>query len=184
MKTGNPAVVGLAAFGLTTHLLQLHNLGFLGWGPVLSMGLVFGGVAQMIAGFQEQKMGNNFGYCAFVAYGAFWIGLSLIQLFNHLGFHASGHHDVGFYLVVWTLFTVILFIASLRIHTAMAFTFGTLVIGFVLLDLVHFGFPGLKKLAAIDLIVCALGAWYMMAGILLNDLAGKTVLPMGRKPIA
>jgi succinate-acetate transporter protein len=181
MKSGNPAVVGLAGFGLTTLLLQVHNLGLMGWGPILAMGLIFGGLAQMIAGFQEQKLGNNFGYTAFVSYGAFWIGLSLIQTFNHLGFHPTSPRDLGFYLVAWTLYTVILFIASFRIHTAMTFTFGTLVIGFILLDLAHFGFPGLKFFAAIDLIVCALGAWYMMAGILLNDLAGKTVLPMGRK---
>jgi succinate-acetate transporter protein len=183
MKNGNPAVVGLAGFGLTTLLLQIHNLGFLGWGPVLAMGLIFGGLAQMIAGFQEQKLGNNFGYSAFVSYGAFWIGLCLIKIFNHLGFHTTSTSDLGVYLIVWTLYTIILFIASFRIHTAMTFTFGTLVIGFILLDLVHFGFPGLKTLAAIDLIICALGAWYMMAGIIINDLAGKTVIPMGRKLI-
>lgn len=39
-KTGNPAVVGLAGFGLTTILLQLHNLGLCGLGPVLAMGLI------------------------------------------------------------------------------------------------------------------------------------------------
>lgn len=53
-KIGNPAVVGLAGFGLTTLLLQIHNIGLLGIGPVLSMGLIFGGLAQMIAGFMEQ----------------------------------------------------------------------------------------------------------------------------------
>ena len=57
-KNGNPAVVGLAGFGLTTLLLQFHNIGILGLGPVLAMGLIFGGVAQMVAGFQEQKTGE------------------------------------------------------------------------------------------------------------------------------
>jgi hypothetical protein len=60
MKNGNPAVVGLAGFGMTTFLLQLHNLGLVGWGPVLGMGIIFGGLAQLIAGFQEQKMGITF----------------------------------------------------------------------------------------------------------------------------
>lgn len=36
-------------------LLQLHNLGLLSLGPVLAMGVIFGGLAQFIAGFQEQK---------------------------------------------------------------------------------------------------------------------------------
>ena len=47
MKNGNPAVVGLAGFGMTTFLLQLHNLGLVGWGPVLGMGIIFGGLAQL-----------------------------------------------------------------------------------------------------------------------------------------
>jgi uncharacterized protein len=55
MKNANPAVVGLAGFGMTTLLLQLHNLGLMGFGPVMAMGIIFGGLAQLIAGFQEQK---------------------------------------------------------------------------------------------------------------------------------
>ncbi len=54
-KIGNPAVVGLAGFGLTTLLLQFHNLGFSGLGPTVAMGFVFGGLAQFIAGLMEQK---------------------------------------------------------------------------------------------------------------------------------
>jgi len=179
-KNANPAVVGLAGFGMTTLLLQLHNLGLLGWGPVLGMGIIFGGLAQFIAGFQEKSMGNNFGYSAFVSYGAFWIGLSIIKLLNHYGIYPSSLTDVGYYLLGWTLYTVIMFIASFRIHKAMTFTFGTLLIGFILLVLEHFAFPALKTVAAIDLIICAFAAWYMMAGIIINDLAGKTVLPMGK----
>jgi uncharacterized protein len=180
-KNGNPAVVGLAGFGLTTLLLQFHNIGLMGLGPVLAMGFIFGGLAQMIAGFQEQKMGNNFGYSAFVAYGSFWIGLGIIWLLNHFNIYASSKTDVGYYLIAWTAYTVILWIASWRVNTAMALTFSTLLIGFILLDLGHFGFPVLNIVAGYELIICALLAWYMMAGAIINDLAGKTVLPMGSK---
>ncbi len=178
-KNGNPAVVGLAGFGLTTLLLQFHNIGLMGLGPVVSMGFIFGGLAQMIAGFQEQRMGNNFGYSAFVAYGSFWIGLGIIWMLNYFNIYQSSATDVGFYLVAWTLYTVIMFIASLRVHKAMAFTFGTLLLGFILLDIGHFGDPVFNVIAGYELIICALGAWYMMAGIIINDLAGKPVLKMG-----
>jgi len=67
-KYANPAVVGLAGFSMTTLVLQFHNVGWCGLGPVIVLGLIFGGLAQLIAGFGEQKMGNNFGYCAFTAY--------------------------------------------------------------------------------------------------------------------
>ncbi len=180
-KNGNPAVVGLAGFGLTTLLLQFHNLGLVGLGPIVAMGFIFGGLAQMLAGFNEQKMGNNFGYCAFVAYGSFWIGLGIIFILNHLNVYQSNGSDVGYYLIAWTLYTVIMFIASFRVHTAMTVTFGLLLLGFILLDLAHFGFPALQSSAAVVLILCALCAWYMMAAIIINDLAGKTVLSFGKK---
>ena len=178
--TGNPAVVGLAGFGLTTLVLQFHNLGLIGVGPVIWLGLIFGGLAQMIAGLQEIKTGNNFGYSAFTSYGAFWIALCLIFMGNKYGWWATSKTDVGWFLVAWMLYTMILWVGSWRIHTAMAFTFTTLFIGFALLVVGHFGDDIYNKIAAYDLILCALGAWYMMAGIILNELYQKTLLPMGQ----
>jgi uncharacterized protein len=183
-KIGNPAVVGLGGFGFTTLILQFHNLGLIGLGPVLAMGLIFGGLAQMIAGFQEQKTGNNFGYCAFVAYGSFWIGLGIIFILNFYKVYESSRTDVAYYLLGWTLYTFIMLIASLRIHTAMTITFLTLFLGFLLLTIGHFGPEITNKIAAIDLIICAMSAWYMMFSIILNDLAGKTVMPFGKPWIA
>ena len=176
---GNPAAVGLAGFGLTTLLLQFHNIGLLGLGPVVAMGFIFGGLAQMIAGFQEHKNGNNFGYSALVSYGSFWIGLGIIWMLNHFEVYKSSHSDVGFFMLAWTLYTVILFIASLRVHKAMAITFGLLLIGFILLVIGHFGYPVFNVIAGYELIFCALGAWYMMGAIIINDLAGKAVIPVG-----
>jgi succinate-acetate transporter protein len=178
-KLGNPAVVGLAGFGLTTLLLQIHNIGLVGIGPVLAMGLVFGGLAQFIAGFMEQKVGNNFGFSAFTAYGSFWIGLGTIWLLNFYGVYPSSASDVGWYLVAWALYTFILTIASFYVHKAMAITFVLLEIGFILLIIGHFGFPKMNVVAGYELIFCALSAWYMMAAIIINDLAGKVVLPVG-----
>ncbi len=179
-KLANPAVVGLAGFGLTTLLLQFHNVGWMGMGPVIWVGLIFGGTAQLIAGLQEMKTGNSFGYCAFTSYGAFWISLCLMLLGNHFKVFEASHHDVGWFLVGWTLFTVILWIGSLRIHGAMALTFTLLLIGFVLLDLGHFVNPVFNKVAGYELMLCALSAWYMMARIILADLCGRDVLPAGR----
>ncbi len=180
-KTGNPAVVGLAGFGLTTLMLQFHNLGLAGIGPIIYLGLFFGGLAQMIAGYQEQKCGNNFGYSAFTAYGCFWISLCGILIGNKYGFFVCSKTDVGWYLIAWTLYSAILWLASARIHTAMFFTFTTLMIGFVLLDLEHFGFgESLAWWAGVDLVLCAFGAWYMMAHVIYLDLFGRDILPVGK----
>jgi len=179
-STANPAVVGLAGFGLTTLILQFHNLGWCGLGPIVTLGLVFGGMAQMIAGFQEFKSGNNFGYTAFVSYGAFWIALCLMLLLNHFGIYKSSAVDIGWFLVAWTGYTAILWVAALRVHAAMASTFTLLLLGFILLDLAHFGYPQFKSMAAYVLIACALNAWYMMAHVIFLQVFGKDILPVGR----
>lgn len=183
-KLGNPAVVGLAGFGLTTMMLQFHNLGWAGIGPVVWLGLIFGGLAQMIAGLQEQKCGNNFGYTAFTSFGCFWISLAGILLGNRYEIFKVSGTDLGWFLVAWTLYSSILWIASARVSKAMFATFTTLVIGFVLLDLAHFGFPAMTVVAGWDLLVCALLAWYMMAHALFADLFGRDILPVGKPLVA
>jgi hypothetical protein len=179
-KNGNPAVVGLAGFSITTLVLQFHNVGWCGLGPVIVLGLIFGGMAQLIAGFQEQKMGNNFGFSAFTAYGGFWIGLALILLMNHFGIYKSSTTDVGWYLVAWMIYTLGMWIASMRIHTMMAVTFFTLLLGFYLLVLGHFVNPVWNMIAGYELMFCAACAMYMMFAIIINDIAGKVILPLGK----
>jgi len=183
-KLGNPAVVGLAGFAMTTLVLQFHNVGWCGLGPVVVLGLFFGGLAQFIAGFAEQKMGNNFGFSAFVAYGAFWIGLALILLMNHFGIYKSTPTDIGWYLFGWMLYTMFMLFCAFRIHTAMIITFFLLFLGFALLVFAHFVQPPLSKtitvIAGYELMACAASAFYMMIAIIMNDLAGKTVLPFGK----
>lgn len=183
-KMGNPAVVGLAGFGLTTMMLQFHNLGWSGVGPVIYLGMFFGGLAQMIAGLQEHKTGNNFGYCAFTAYGCFWISLCGILLGNKYDVFKSSPADVGWFLVAWTLFTFILMIGAMKISKAMFLTFFTLDLGFLFLDLAHFTESEalFAHLAGMVLMVCACSAWYMMAHVILGDLFGRDVLPVG-KPV-
>ena len=179
-KIGNPAVVGLAGFGMTTLILQFHNVGWCGVGPVVAMGLIFGGFAQLIAGLQEIKTGNNFGYSAFTAYGAFWIGLAVILLCNNFGIYASSPTDLGWYLVGWTIYTAIMWIGSMRVNGMLALTFTLLLIGFILLDLAHFGYPALQPVAGYVLMVCALSAWYVMAHLIYTDVFGRDVLPVGK----
>ena len=176
---GNPAVVGLAGFGITTFLLQFHNVGWCGVGPIVAMAFIFGGLAQLIAGFLEFKCANNFGFSAFVSYGAFWIALGVVFMLNHYNIYHSSTTDVGWFLVAWTIYTAIMWIPAMRVHGAMAFTFTTLLIGFILLDLAHFGFPGLTKVAGYELMACAAAALYMMAHVIYAQVFGYDVLPVG-----
>ena len=84
----------------------------------------------MIAGLQEQKCGNNFGYSAFTSFGAFWIALVGILLGNKYDIYKLTSTDLGWFLLAWMLYTTILWVASARVHLAMFLTFTTLEIGF------------------------------------------------------
>jgi hypothetical protein len=62
----------------------------------------------------------------------------------------------------------------------MATTFTLLLLGFIGLDLAHFGFPALTKPTAVILIFCALMAWYMMAAAIYAQVFGREILPLGK----
>jgi uncharacterized protein len=176
----NPAAIGLGAFGATTILLQLHNLGLAGTGVVIWLAFFFGGLAQFIAGLQEFKTGNNFGSAAFVTYGAFWMALGGIFLSTQMGIFSITGTDVGWFLVVFTGLTLIYFIGAMKQNSALAWVFLTLFLGFVLLDIGHLvpNAAVFNKIAAVELIACALIAWYLMAHVILAPL--KINIPAGK----
>lgn len=174
----NPAAVGLGAFGATTLLLQFVNLGLAGAGVVMWIAFFFGGLAQFIAGLQEFRTGNNFGFAAFTTYGSFWIALGGIFLSIQLGLFSITSADVGWFLVVFTLMTLIYLIGAMRQNGALSVVFLTLSLGFCLLDIGHLGGGDVWiKIASADLIVCAASAWYLMAHVILGPLDVR--LPVG-----
>jgi uncharacterized protein len=80
---------------------------------------------------------------------------------------------------MWTFFTFILFIASMKHHSTLAWIFLTLLLGFIGLDFKELaGNQLLGTIAAWDLIVCALLAWYLMAHVVFEE-AGIH-LPVGK----
>src|SRR5476651_444815 len=84
--TANPAPLGLFAFGMTTVLLNLHNAGFYPMNSmILAMGIFYGGLAQVIAGYIEAKKNNTFGLTAFTSYGFFWLSLVALILIPKFG---------------------------------------------------------------------------------------------------
>lgn len=167
----NPAAVGLGAFGATTMLLQFVNLGWAGTGVVMWMAFFFGGLAQIVAGLQEFRTGNNFGFAAFTTYGAFWLALGGIFLSKGLGLFNIQTVDIGWFLVVFTLMTFIYLLGAIRQNSALSVVFLTLLVGFILLDIGHLGGGNTwNKIAAWELLVCALSAWYLMAHVILTPL--------------
>jgi succinate-acetate transporter protein len=183
-STANPAPLGLFGFGMTTILLNLHNAGFYELNAmILGMGIFFGGIAQIIAGIEEWKKNNTFGATAFTAYGAFWLTLVALILIPKTSFGAALKSDevsMGFYLLVWGLFTLFMYIGTLKLNRALQTIFLSLTILFFLLAIRDFsGNKTIGTIAGFEGIFCGLSAFYAGAAQVLNEVFGRVVMPLG-----
>lgn len=180
--TANPAPLGLLGFGMTTVLLNMHNAGLFTLGSViLAMGLAYGGVAQIIAGIMEWKKNNTFGTTAFLSYGLFWISFVLLLILPKLGVvdGTGGNTALGSYLVLWGIFTGIMFVGTLVTNRAIQFVFGSLTILFFLLAAGIFsGISTITTIAGYEGIICGLSAMYTGLAQVLNENYGKEVFPL------
>ena len=181
-NTGNPAPLGLLAFGMTTVLLNVHNAGLIELGSmILAMGIFYGGLAQVIAGAMEWRKGNTFGLVAFSSYGLFWLTLVGLIVMPKLGWigAASGAAMV-YYLTMWGIFTLLMFFGTLKLSRALQFVFGTLTVLFFLLAIATgSGNAGVGVFAGYEGIVCGASAIYTGIAQVLNEVYGRTVLPLG-----
>ncbi len=179
VSIANPAPLGLLGFGMTTVLLNLHNAGILPLsGVILAMGLCLGGAAQIIAGVMEFKKNNTFGATAFTAYGFFWWSLVLIWL-NPWGIAKADDASMGFYLLLWGIFTAFMFIGTLRHNRTTQFVFLTLTALFFMLSIADFtGSAPLKLIAGWVGLVCGLSAIYNSLAQIVNGEFDKKVLPL------
>ena len=181
--TGNPAPLGLMGFGMTTVLLNIHNAGFYELGSmILAMGIFYGGIAQVIAGIMEWKKGNTFATTAFTSYGLFWMTLVALIVMPNMGIEVKPRDELAFicYLVMWGIFTGVLFIGTLKLNKALQFVFFTLTVLFFLLAISHAtGNAALGKFTGFEGIVCGASAIYTGLAQVLNEVYGRTVLPLG-----
>ncbi|MCJ7769381.1 MAG: acetate uptake transporter [Dehalococcoidales bacterium] len=179
--TANPAPLGLMGFGMTTVLLNLHNAGFFTLGTmILGVGIFYGGIAQIIAGIMEWKKKNTFATTAFISYGAFWLSLVALLILPELGLGAAPTNTaMASYLFLWGLFTAVMYIGTLKLNRALQIIFGSLTILFVLLAIGDItGSTVIKHIAGYEGIFCGFSAIYTGLAQVLNELYGRTVLPL------
>jgi len=148
---------------------------------ILNMGLFYGGLAQVIAGIMESKKNNTFGFTAFISYGLFWLTLVGLLVFPKLGWMTapSGGAMIA-YLIMWGIFTLLLFIGTLRLNRALQFIFASLTLLFFLLALGDATENAtIKTLTGYEGIICGASAVYTAIANLLNELYGRVLLPVG-----
>lgn len=181
-KLANPGPLGLMGFGMTTVYLNLHNAGFFPLNAaIFSMGIFFGGLAQILAGLMEYKKGNTFGLTAFTAYGCFWLSLVGILLLPRLGLaEPADDTALGIWLALWAVFTLFMFFGTLHANRALQFVFASLTLLFALLAIGHIaGNHAVITLAGYEGILCGAGAIYLAMAEVINAQLGRKALPVG-----
>ena len=180
-NSANPAPLGLLAFGMTTVLLNIHNAGFFELGSmILAMGIFYGGIAQVIAGIMEWTKKNTFATTAFCSYGLFWLTLVALIVMPKLGW-AEPVATTGMvaYLVMWGLFTGVMFIGTLKLNRALQFVFASLTVLFFLLAIADAtGSVLIKQIAGYEGIICGFSAIYAGLAQVLNELYERDIWPI------
>jgi len=182
-KLANPAPLGLLGFGLTTVLLNLANAGLFPLNSmILAMGLAYGGLAQIMAGYMEFKKGNTFGMVAFSSYGFFWWSLVLLillpsaSIFSGIG--AASSTALAAYFFMWGLFTFAMFFGTLKTNRVLQFVFGSLAVLFFMLTAHEItGNSMLGTVTGIEGVICGFSAVYLAIAEVINEAHKKTILP-------
>jgi len=193
-KLANPAPLGLMGFGMTTVLLNLHNAGFYPLDSmILAIGLAYGGLAQVIAGVMEYKRGNTFGTVAFSSYGLFWWSLVILlilpdSIMYYPQITGASNEAMAAYFFMWGLFTFVMFFGTLKTNRALQFVFMSLAILFFLLaaksgllaytSMAPTYLELFTRIIGVEGIICGLSAVYTALAEVLNEVHGKTVLPL------
>lgn len=180
----DPAPLGLGAFATTTFLLSLFNAGIVPKSlepVVLPVALFYGGLAQFLAGMWEFRNKNTFGALAFTSYGAFWLSFATYVQFVEPTLPAdSASTATGLFLLVWTIFTAYMTVASLRVSAAVAGVFILLTLTFLALTLADLaGASVLGTIGGILGLLTAVVAWYASFAGVLQSTWGRAVLPTG-----
>jgi succinate-acetate transporter protein len=154
------------------------------------MALWYGGFVQLLAGMWAMKVGNTFEATAFTSFGAFWIAFGMVYIpffgiresYKDLPPH-SFQNAMGILLFTWGVFSVILFIATLKstITTSLMFLF---LIGNLFFlagnDLGHHSedsYP--KKIGAVCGLITSILAFYNGAAALWVPSNSHILLPVG-----
>jgi len=181
MITAEPAALGLIGLAVAALVLASTDLG-LASGTAKSLMipwvLCFGATAQIIAGIMDFKRNNIFGATVFSTYAMTMYAIALtlfITIFTGVEFDIT-HYAFG--LIAILAFSFIATAASLmtnKVLFAILIAVDLAVISLIL----HYLYGASALPAGIFLLITSVLSFYAAAAVLLNTMAGKTVLPLG-----
>jgi succinate-acetate transporter protein len=183
----DPGPLGLAGFALTTVLLSGLNAGLIKTGALtfVGMALFYGGLGQFCAGMWEFKNRNTFGATAFSSFGAFWMGLGILFVFDVVGRPTEamfGGDGAIWFLFCWAVFTTYMWVASLRTNGAVMVVFLLLALTFWALWIGALGGSaagkGMTQVGGYLGLATAIVAFYTSFAGVINSTFGRVIAPV------
>lgn len=191
IKLGNPAPLGLLAFGMTTGMLMYIDAGWVETEFeqfVASYALFYGGLCQILVAIFELIKGSSFSFAVFGSYGAFWLGWGMMVFQIHGAdstFVSTSEYPDGksAWLISFGVLSLCFLSIALRKNICLIVTFGLLTTTFFTLGgAVHADNETAKTAAGYIGFLTAASAWYTGIAELVNEEYGRMVLP-GLAPI-
>lgn len=182
MISAEPAALGLIGLAVAALVIGSGYIGLTsGIDKVLMVPwiLFFGATAQLIAGGMDFKRDNIFGATVFTVYAMTMYSISLTLFFIIFGGVTFDISHYAFGLIAILAFSIIATIASLMTNKVL----------FIILIVVDIAVAGLilhyltgfsSVLGGLFLILTSILSFYAAASVLINTIAGKAILPMGK----
>jgi uncharacterized protein len=179
--TGNMFPLAFVTVGMNLILLSLANAGCYPLDSmILAMCLFCGGFGQFVAGTWAWRKGISFAATALTMYGLFFLTLFGLIVFPGFGIgKAPTPTAMGAFMLVWGVFTVFMFIGTLKLYRALQVVFGLLTVLYFLLGAGNLtGNTSLLALAAWEGLATGIAALYFGVANVLNDVYGRQVMPI------
>ncbi len=176
-----PAALGLTGLGVAALVIGSGYLGLTsGVDKVLMVPwiLFFGACAQLIAGVTDFKRNNIFGATVFSVYAFAMFSIALTLFFIIFGGVNFDIAHYGFGLIAILAFSLIATFASLMAHKILFIIL--IVVDIAVIGLIFHYLSGAPTfVGGLFLIFTSILSFYAVAAILMNTMAGKTILPLG-----
>ncbi|PNX54269.1 MAG: hypothetical protein BV458_00180 [Thermoplasmata archaeon M9B2D] len=183
MPVAEPAALGLIGLAVAALILASSDLQLVTNNPSKSLMipwiLFFGATAQLIAGSMEFKRSNIFGATVFSVYALTMYSIALTLFINNSSVVLAGniaHYAYG--LIGILTFSLIATIASLMTNKVFFAILVAVDLAVVLL-IPHYLYDLSAVPAGVFLLLTSVLSFYGAAAIFLNQMAGKSILPLG-----
>lgn len=184
VQVGDAWSLGLAAFATTTFVFGLGFTTIWGSHPatasVLSLALIYGGAIQVLGGIWAFARRQGFPAVALCSFGAFYVSYYVFQ-HSVVPSLTPGDASVAteIYLLAWLILSTYIFLGALQVSGAAAVTYFFWWLTYLLLVIGTFlGNSDVTIGGGAAGVATAAAAWYGSCALLVNDLSGKSLLPL------